>query len=337
MAPLSQAEASQYMYAARAGKYEDSWHPHYAERFVRIVNPHPGQRILDLCCGTGLELFVLAEALNKDGQHGDGGAVIGVDVTVEMLAVAAERQKARPELADRVQLLHHDVTHLETLGTKMSTSSAGSTAAPAPFEKHSFDTIVCSNAFVLFDDPDAVVAGWRQFLKPPVYTAATHSSTDSHEGHESHRGLHHHEPGGKLVIDIPHEAAQRSGITMERVARRLGLVFPSNRSWVTSVNSFRDVLERNGYRVERVVELDHISGKGASHYTAYQADELYDTLTKSSAFEAMVAGAGPGVERETVVRHGKPIFREEFMRDAGDDGCVFVSDTMYVYVARIEA
>ncbi|CAK7230624.1 hypothetical protein SCUCBS95973_007638 [Sporothrix curviconia] len=324
MALLPQTAASQLMYASRAGNYDDSWHPQYAKRFVRIANPRAGQRILDLCCGTGLDLFLLAEALNEDGTADDGGIVIGVDATAEMLAVAAHRQKAQPELTDRVKLLRHDVTHLETLGT---------TDASARLEKHSFDTIVCSNAFVLFDDPDAVVAGWRRFLKPPVHTAATHSPNDSHEEHESHH--HHHEPGGKLVVDIPHEAAQRGGLAMERVARRMGLVFPSNRSWVTSVNSFRDVLERNGYHVDRVIELDHISGQGATYYTAHHVDDLYDSLAKSSAFAAMVAGAGPGVEAATVVRHGRPIFREEFLKDAGKNGRVFMSDTMYVYVARL--
>ncbi|CAK7226636.1 hypothetical protein SBRCBS47491_006298 [Sporothrix bragantina] len=326
MASMSQVAASQHMYATRAGKYDDSWHPQYAKRFVRIVNPHPGQRILDLCCGTGLELFLLAEAFNDDSKANDDGVVVGVDATAEMLAVAAERQRARPELADRVKLLRHDVTHLETLRT---------TDALAPLEKHSFDTIVCSNAFVLFDDPDAVVASWRRYLKRPVYTAATHNPNDSHEGHESHRGIHHHEPGGKLVVDIPHEAAQRGGLIMERVARRMGLVFPSNRSWVTSVNSFRDVLERNGYHVDRVIELDHISGQGATYCTAYHVDELYDSLTKSSAFATMVAGAGPGVEMATVERRGRSIFHEEFLKDAGKDGRVFMSDTMYVYVARL--
>lgn len=319
MAPLTQAAASQHMYAARAGKYENSWHPHYSARFVHIVNPQPGQRILDLCCGTGLDLFMLAEALNESGNADDGGLVVGVDATAEMLAVAEQRQQDRPELAHRVQLLHHDVTHLETLGASAST--------PEALSKASFDAIVCSNAFVLLDDPDAAVSGWRRYLKPPVHSATTHDRRDSHDNHP-------HEAGGALIVDIPHEAAQLGGVTMERVARRLGLVFPSNRSWVHSIDSFRDVLERNGYRVERVVELDRISGQGATYYTAHQADELYDTLTKSSAFAAMVAGAGPGVEIDTIVKQGKSIFREEFMRDAGEDGRVLMSDTLYVYVAR---
>ncbi|CAK7564311.1 MAG: hypothetical protein SEPTF4163_002200 [Sporothrix epigloea] len=329
MANFRQTAASQHMYAARAGRYNDSWHPSYAERLARVANPRPGQRVLDLCCGTGLELFLLAEALNKEGGSDDGGTVIGVDVTAEMLAVAADRLSAQPELADRVKLLRHDVTHLETLVTADS---------PNLLEKHSFDTIVCSNAFALFDDPDAVVASWRDFLKRPVHVAARTHPDESHRGCESQLdncSPHHWGPGGKLVVDIPHEAAQRSGLTMERVARRMGLRFPSNRSWVTSVNSMRSVLERNGYHVEHIVELDHVSGRGAKHITLDRVDELYESMTKTPAFSTMVAGAGPGVEMATVVRHGRPIFREEFAKDADRDGRVLETDTMYVYVARL--
>ncbi|CAK7270488.1 hypothetical protein SEPCBS57363_004126 [Sporothrix epigloea] len=329
MAHFPQTAASQHMYAARAGRYNNSWHFPYAERLARIANPRPGQRILDLCCGTGLELFLLAEALNEEGTSDDSGVVIGVDVTAEMLAVAADRLSARPELANRVRLLRHDATHLETLVT----------ADPFKLlEKHSFDTIVCSNAFVLFDDPDAVVASWREYLKRPVYVAARTHPDESHRGYESQNdycSTHHREPGGKLVVDIPHEAAQRGGLTMERVARRMGLRFPSNRSWVTSVDSMRNVLERNGYHVEHIVELDHVSGHGATHITPDRVDELYESMTKSPAFSAMVAGAGPGVEMATVIRHGRPIFREELAKAADRDGRVLVSDTMYVYVARL--
>ncbi|CAK7272539.1 hypothetical protein SEPCBS119000_005177 [Sporothrix epigloea] len=330
MAHYSQTAASQHMYAERAGRYNDSWHPQYAERLARIVNAHPGQRILDLCCGTGLELFLLAEALNKDGGSTDNGVVVGVDVTAEMLAVAADRRSARPELADRVTLLRHDVTQLEKLATENSSS---------PLRKGSFDTIVCSNAFVLFDDPNAVVASWRSFLKPPVHAPTRphlDESCSSHRGQENHcSSTHHREPGGKLVVDIPHEAAQRAGLTMERVARRMGLRFPSNRSWVTSVDSMRNLLERNGYHVDHVVELDHVSGRGATRITSDHVDGLYESMTKSPAFAAMVAGAGPGVETATIIRHGRPIFHEEFLKAADRDGRVYESDTMYVYVARL--
>ena len=53
----TQIEFAQHMYGARAANYEDSWHPDYSKRFIDLVDLKPGDRILDLCCGTGLEAF----------------------------------------------------------------------------------------------------------------------------------------------------------------------------------------------------------------------------------------------------------------------------------------
>lgn len=326
MQPITQVAEAERMYGARARDYNDSWHPQYAERLARVVNARPGQKILDLCCGTGLALIPLAKALNTSTNPDDGGKITGVDTTVQMLALAkGNLYKDNPELLPRVQLLHQNVLQLDRLFRE-----------PINMQPHSFDTIVCSNAFVLFKDPHEAVVHWKQFLKKPVYAAATHDSNDTHAGHESHRGVHHSEPGGTMVIDIPHEFAQRSGLAMEKAALRMGLRFPSNRSWVTSVESFSRVLELNNrYRVERVIELDHVSGRGARYYTAHDVDELYDKMSQSEAFKVMADGSGPGTNLETVKQKAMPIFHDEFMKFAGADGRVLETDTMYVYVARL--
>ncbi|KAL1899802.1 hypothetical protein Sste5346_002668 [Sporothrix stenoceras] len=326
MSLISQATEAERMYGARASNYDNSWHPQYADRFAHVVNAQPGQQILDLCCGTGLDLIPLARALNTSTDPNDGGKIIGVDTTLQMLALAKGRLRAKnPELLPRVQLLHQNVLELDRLFQE-----------PVNMRPHSFDTIVCSNAFVLFKNPHAAVAHWKQFLKKPVYAAAMHDPNDTHEGHESHRGVHHSEPGGKLVIDIPHEFAQRSGLAMERAALRMALRFPSNRSWVTSVQSFSKVLEHNNrYRVERVVELDHVTGRGTRYYTAHDVDALFDHMSQSAAFKVMADGAGPNTNLETVKQKAKPIFRDEFMKFAGEDGRILETDIMYVYVARL--
>ena len=54
-------------------------------RVVDLLALRPGERVLDVACGTGLSLPLLAEAV------GPAGRVVGVEVSPEMLAVARRR------------------------------------------------------------------------------------------------------------------------------------------------------------------------------------------------------------------------------------------------------
>ena len=66
---------------------------HCARRF--------GGPILELGTGTGRILMPLAEA---------GHEIVGLDFSPAMLAIAAAKLGARPELADRVRLVEGDMT-----------------------------------------------------------------------------------------------------------------------------------------------------------------------------------------------------------------------------------
>ncbi len=65
------------------------------------LDPRPGQRILDLGCGTGPTTVELAARVRP------GGAVVGVDIAYEMLVRARER--AADEGLENVDFLHADV------------------------------------------------------------------------------------------------------------------------------------------------------------------------------------------------------------------------------------
>lgn len=73
-------------------------HRRWKRRLVALANVKPGQRALDVCCGTGDIAFALAA---------QGAEVVGLDFTEQMLAVAeARRQKAeagvrKPDRAQR--------------------------------------------------------------------------------------------------------------------------------------------------------------------------------------------------------------------------------------------
>src|ERR1700759_3724766 len=57
-------------------------------RTVRALGLRPGDTVIDLACGTGLNFALLQQAV------GPGGQIIGVDLTDAMLARAQDRTKA---------------------------------------------------------------------------------------------------------------------------------------------------------------------------------------------------------------------------------------------------
>ncbi|KAH7193013.1 S-adenosyl-L-methionine-dependent methyltransferase [Fusarium flagelliforme] len=272
----SQVGSAQRMYTERAHNYEDSWHPDYSRRFMELVPVHPGDHVLDLACGTGLEAVIAAN------QVGDEGIVIGVDITEAMLAEARKKLDQNEILARRIKLVQHNVTDL---------------SGCPHVAKGSFDLILCSSVFVLFEDPDKVVSHWREYLKP----------------------------GGKVAIDITHEYNLRAGILLEKVARRLGLSFPSNRSWIKSKDSFSDILKSQGFIVEKAEGLEKVPGLGSTFLSLDQADEQFEFVVNGPLTASIVT--------DELRYKGRDYFKEEW-NNAAVDGKVEVSDTVYVYVAR---
>ncbi|KAM0341379.1 hypothetical protein ACHAPU_010022 [Fusarium lateritium] len=279
MSPVeNQTDVAQRMYTERASNYEDSWHPDFSSRFMKLVPVQSGDRVLDLCCGTGLDLVIAADRV------GDEGIVIGVDITEAMLAEARKKleQDQDQVLARRIKLVQHSATDL--------------TGCPH-VEKGSFDLIICSSAFVLFDNPKQVVAHWREYLKP----------------------------GGRVAIDITHEYNLRAGLLLEKVARRLGVSFPSDRSWIESKESFSNILEHQGFEVEKVEILQKVVGLGSRFLDLDQADEQFDFVVKGPLTASIVT--------EGMRTSGREYFKEEWEK-AAVDGKVEVSDIVYVYIAR---
>lgn len=72
---------------------------------VAFAHMKPGQTVLDLGCGAGLDLLIAAEKVGVEGR------VIGVDVSAEMLK-RAKTNAERAGLADRIELREGQIEHL---------------------------------------------------------------------------------------------------------------------------------------------------------------------------------------------------------------------------------
>jgi SAM-dependent methyltransferase len=105
-----------------------------------------GCRILDLGCGTGRDVYALAQLV------GPSGSVVGIDMTAEQLAVAREHLPFHAEQFGyaNVSFLEGTIEALETL----------------PLEPGSFDVIVSNCVLNLSTDKAAVLRGVKRLLKP---------------------------------------------------------------------------------------------------------------------------------------------------------------------------
>lgn len=115
------------------------------DRFVgignpfRIRRPRPGERVLDIGCGCGLDAFVAARLVGPEGS------AVGLDLTPEMLERA------------RAALKRSKLKNLEF--------REGS-AEDLPFESGAFDLAISNGALNLVPDKDAAFREIARVLRP---------------------------------------------------------------------------------------------------------------------------------------------------------------------------
>lgn len=124
-------------------------HPEVSSRYYGcgLVCPPllQGCRVLDLGCGSGRDVYALAQLVGPEGE------VVGVDMTEEQLAVAERHHRFHRDAFgfDNVRFLHGYIERLAELDL-----AAGS-----------FDVIVSNCVVNLSPDKDAVLRGVRRLLK----------------------------------------------------------------------------------------------------------------------------------------------------------------------------
>jgi ubiquinone/menaquinone biosynthesis C-methylase UbiE len=138
------ARAAAQQAAMRAAQMYDGYHVKHmfrpwAQVLLEQAALQPGERVLDLACGTGI---VAREAA---GRVGTAGQVAALDINPAMLEVAR--------------------THPPALDAPAIEWTQGS-ALELPFADASFDVVLCQQGFQFFPDRDQAAAQVRRVLAP---------------------------------------------------------------------------------------------------------------------------------------------------------------------------
>jgi len=107
----------------------------WAENLLDLVEPKPGEHVLDLACGTGILARLVAQRIGKSGR------VVGLDLNQGMLVVA---RSVSP--SDAIEW--HEASALSL-----------------PFEPGSFDVVVCQQGLQFFPDRPLALAEMRRVLR----------------------------------------------------------------------------------------------------------------------------------------------------------------------------
>jgi ubiquinone/menaquinone biosynthesis C-methylase UbiE len=112
----------------------------WAPRVMALAEPQPGERVLDVACGTGALTRVVAQSIGPNGR------VVGLDLSAEMLS-KARTNKLDPSSAVPIEWREGDVSAI-------------------PFENETFDIVFCNFGLMFFPDRVAALKEMRRVLRP---------------------------------------------------------------------------------------------------------------------------------------------------------------------------
>lgn len=170
-----------------------------------IVDPRSlkGKRVLDLGCGTGRDVYVLAQFL------GPNGLVAGVDMTEDQIAIARKyedwhRKKFGYERAN-TQFVKGYIECLDNLG----------------FEPASFDVVVSNCVINLSPDKEAVLRGVFKLLKEggEIYFSDVYANKRVPKALQQHEVLWGECISGALYWNDFIRMAQRTGFKDPRLVK----------------------------------------------------------------------------------------------------------------------
>lgn len=177
-----QLAATARWYRRLAPVYDWGCRPLYAgarRAGLEALQLQGGELVLDLCCGTGLNLPGLAQRVGTAGQ------IVGLDYSPEMLARAEKRRALCPA---PLQLIRADARALDLESWEAHCArrphavicSFGLAVSPdwQHVFKRAFDLLLPGGRFVIVDN-QALPRGWRRALNPllvPISNWAGHAN-----------------------------------------------------------------------------------------------------------------------------------------------------------------
>ena len=127
--------------AAGEGPKMENHHLDITAKTIRLMNLHPGERVLDLGCGSGWATRLLARLVG-DGPEGFG-QVVGLDVSDEMVRQARESSK------DFENILY-----------------VWGSAQQIPWEENFFDKVLSVESFYYYPDQDRALMELFRVMSP---------------------------------------------------------------------------------------------------------------------------------------------------------------------------
>jgi ubiquinone/menaquinone biosynthesis C-methylase UbiE len=148
MDPRLQRRVQRYGWDRAAAAYEQGWRDQLEPAhslMLEMAALRPGERVLDVACGTGLISFRAAEAV------GEEGAVVGTDISGEMVETA--RRGAAARACGNVSFERSDAQAL-------------------PWPNATFDAALCGLGLMYVPDPLEALCEMRRLLRPGGRAAA---------------------------------------------------------------------------------------------------------------------------------------------------------------------
>jgi ubiquinone/menaquinone biosynthesis C-methylase UbiE len=142
MDPRLQRRVQRYGWDKASGEYERYWRDALEPvkaRVLALADIQAGERVLDVACGTGLVTFPAAQAA------GPAGAVVGADLSEDMVRRAAEQARARGVTNATFERM--DAEDLQC-------------------EPHAFDLVLCALGLMYVPDPQKAVAEMHRMVRP---------------------------------------------------------------------------------------------------------------------------------------------------------------------------
>jgi ubiquinone/menaquinone biosynthesis C-methylase UbiE len=142
MEPKLQRRIQRYGWDLAVDRYETLWQAQLAPAQTKLLACAalaPGERVLDVACGTGLVTFEAARAV------GETGSVLGVDISGEMIDAARERTR-----------------QLRLTNVELARMDAETLALP----EASFDVALCALGLMYAPSPMQAIREMRRVLRP---------------------------------------------------------------------------------------------------------------------------------------------------------------------------